>query len=171
MNRSLKDGKKLRDLLFKLISENDVSLQETIQSLSEVKSFYLDRMEIEKIIKESGLRPIDFQSNDQLELFYNLRKGRRDIGYVSKGWSEPGFRIGNVIVIPEIQSAALRSGIMEIMKICAVRGFAVTVEEKSGYFKLHIDTVVYSEGLNRVVFMKIMDNLCECVDKICEFLR
>jgi hypothetical protein len=171
MDRNIKDSKKLRDLLFKLISENDISLQAVIQSLSEVKSFYLDRIEIESIVKESGLRPFDFQTNDHLELFYNLRKGRRDIGYVSKGWSEPGFRIGNVLVIPEFQSAAFRSGIMEIMKICAVRGFAVTVDEKNGYFQLHIDTVIYSEGLNKVVFMKIVDNLCECVDKICEFLR
>jgi hypothetical protein len=171
MKKQNKDQGDLRNSIMAVVNKKGKNLEEVIRTLTEVRSFFIDRIQIERIAKEAGLRPADFVSNEHLELFYNLKKGRQDIGYVSKGWSEPGYRIGNILRVPEIRRAALQGAIMKIMKLCAVRGFAITVDEKEGYTQLSIDTVIYTEGLNSVVFSKICENLCECVEKIHDLLH
>jgi hypothetical protein len=170
MKSKTADPATLRNKIFTLVHKEGKSLDQILQAFSEVRSYFINRMQVERMAKASGLRTVDFVTNECLELFYNLKKGRQDIGYISKGWSDPGFRIGNILMIPEVRRPALEGAIMKIMKLCAVRGFAVTVDEKDGYAQLCLDTVVYTEGLNSAVFSQICGNLTECVDRIHDLL-
>ena len=171
MTKQIKSHDNLRNGILAIVNKKGKTLDEVIRALTEAKSFFIDRMQIERIAKESGIKTVDFITTEHLELFYNLMKGRQDIGYVSKGWSDPGFRMGNILKIPEIRRAALQKSIMKIMNLCALSGFAVTIVDKPGYTQLVLDAVVYMEGMNSTVFVKICENLCECVEKIHLLIR
>jgi len=30
-------------------------------------------------------------------LYYDITRGRHDMGYIAKGWEDPGFRIGDLV--------------------------------------------------------------------------
>ena len=164
-------GKSLRDQIFKLIETQSISHDQIIRALAECRNYYIDQAVLEKIAKESGYKLSNFQTNQFLELFYDISKGRYDIGYISKGWKDPGYRIGNILAIPSVRMRALQDCILKIMNICAVRGFSTTIMDKKDYAELHIDAVAYTEGFNQKVFVHMVENLNECVEKTYELLR
>jgi hypothetical protein len=162
--------KSLRDQILSLIKTQSNSQDKIIKALADCRNYYIDQAILEKISKESGYRFSNFQTNQNLELFFDISKGRYDIGYISKGWNDPGFRIGNILVIPNVRMQLLQSCIMQIMNICAVRGFSTTIINRKDYVELHIDSVVYSDGFNQKVFVQVVENLNECVEKTYELL-
>jgi len=163
--------KSLRDQILDLIETQSNSHDKIIKALADCRNFYIDQAILGKIAKESGVRLSNFQTNQNLELFYDISKGRYDIGYISKGWNDPGYRIGNILVVPNARMQLLQNCIMQIMKVCAVRGFSTTILNRKDYAELHIDSVVYSEGFNQKVFVQVVENLNECVEKTYELLR
>jgi len=163
--------KSLRDQILNLIKTQSNSHDKIIKVLNECRNYYIDQAILEKTAKESGFQLSNFQSNQNLEMIFDISKGRYDIGYISKGWNDPGFRVGNLLIIPNAQMHALQNCIMKIMNICAVRGFSATITNQKEFVELHIDSVVYSEGFNQKVFVQVVDNLNECVEKTNELLR
>jgi hypothetical protein len=163
--------KTLRDQILNLIKTQSNPYDKIVKALNECRNYFYDQAILEKTAKESGFRLSNFQSNQTLELIYDISKGRYEIGYISKGWNDPGFRIGNLLVIPNVQMQVLQSCIMKILDICAVRGFSATITNQKDFIELHIDSVVYSEGFNQKVFVQVVDNLNECVEKTHELLR
>jgi hypothetical protein len=107
-----------------------------------------------------------FSTGDSLELYYDIARGQQDIGYISKGWEDPGFRIGDLIQIPKRRAAQFRSTIKQIRKLCAVNGIGVTVERTKDTIEIQVDGVIYNEGFSKKTFKKTLETLNECVQNI-----
>jgi hypothetical protein len=120
---------------------------------------------LETIVKECGLKLSRFITNDELELYYDLKRGRHDMGYISKGWEDPGFRIGDIIEVPKHKMDFFKTNAYQIMKFCATNGISMTVSETKGIIEIQMDGVIYSEGFNKDTFMKTLETLNECVEK------
>jgi len=120
---------------------------------------------LETIVKECGLKLSLFIANDELELYYNLKRGRHDMGYISKGWEDPGFRIGDIIEIPKNKLDSFKANVYNILRFCATNGIGMTVSETKDAVTIHMDGVIYSEGFNKDTFMKTLETLNECVEK------
>lgn len=165
------DYGKLKVSLMKTIAKHCLPVDRTLQALSEIREYYLDRIKIENLIKETDFQAVDFYSNDSIELLYKLKKGRQHIGYIMKIWSDPGFQIGKCFVAKQMPSEVLKNCILSIIKFCTVRGFPVSIEDESGNNQLIIETVEYSEELTTKALIKILENLTECNDKINKLLR
>ena len=125
-------------------------------------------MIVEQTTKECGLKLSGFLANDDLELYYDLKQGRHDVGYISKGWKDPGFRVGDLIKVPKSSIPVLKTNAYNLLKFCATRGVAVTIEEKSDSVQLQMDSVIYSDGFNKKVFAQVLESLNECADKVHE---
>lgn len=63
---------------------------------------------IEEIAKACKLKLSGFLVNDALELYYDLKRGREEMGYISKGWEDPGFRLGDLITVPRCKVARFK---------------------------------------------------------------
>jgi hypothetical protein len=87
----------LRDQIFALLNKKKASFEDALKALSQSEAHIRNRMMVEKISKECGLKLSGFLANDELELYNDLKRGRHDMGYISKGWEDPGFRIGDLI--------------------------------------------------------------------------
>jgi len=160
----------LRDQIFALLNKKKASFEDALKALSQCEAHIQNRVMVEKIAKECGLKLSRFLSNEELELYYDLKRGRHDIGYISKGWEDPGFRIGDLIEIEKSKEELFKGNAYEILRFCATNGIVLTVEETKDTITLQMEGVIYSEGFNKDTFLKTLETLNECVEKTQELL-
>jgi len=156
----------LREQILALLSDSTTSVGEDLEALSHCTAHIRNRMIIGDIARRCGLRLVRFQTNDALELYYAIKRGRHDLGYISKGWEDPGFRIGDLVEIDQWEADILKANTPHIIRFCATNGIAMTVQETPTTVALHLDGVIYSEGFNRDTFLKTLETLNDCVEKI-----
>ncbi|MGH7208832.1 MAG: hypothetical protein ACREIL_05550 [Nitrospiraceae bacterium] len=155
----------LRDDIFVLLSDKEVSFEDALKALSQCEAHIRNRMMVEAMAKECGLALSRILANDKLELYYDLTRRGYDMGYISKGWEDPGFRIGDLIKIPKRKKNPWKAHTDEISRFCATNGIVMTVEEGKDTIELQMDGMIYSEGFNKDTFSKTLETLNECVEK------
>jgi len=155
----------LRDDIFALLNSKRVPIEKALEALSQCQTHITNRILVERTAKECGLRLSRFLANENLELYYDLKEGRQDVGYISKGWDDPGFRVGDVLDIPRHKLPQLKDNIVTLLKFCATRGVSVTIEETKDGMQLHMDSVIYSDGFNKKVIAQVLHYLTECVQR------
>ncbi len=156
----------LREQLFAVLRESTTSAAEDLKALSQCAAHIRNRIAVENIARESDLTLAGFLTNNALELFYNIKRGRHHLGYISKGWEDPGFRIGELVEIGWWDADVLKATTPQIMRCCATNGITMTIQEGPLTMTLQLDGVIYSEGFNRDTFLQTLDSLNACVEKI-----
>ena len=104
------------------------------------------------------------------ELYYDLKQGRHDVGYISKGWNDPGFRVGDLVSVSKENIGNVQANAYRLLKFCATRGVVLAVEEKADSIELQMDSVIYSDGFNKSVFAQVLHYLNACVEKAQELI-
>lgn len=160
----------IRDQIFALLNNKKASFEIALKALSQCEAHIRNRMMVENIARESGLKLSRFLANDVLELYYDLKRGRHDMGYISKGWEDPGFRIGDLIELEKSKEELFKANAYEILRFCATNGIVMTVEETKDTITLQMEGVIYCEGFNKDTFLKTLETLNECVEKAQELL-
>lgn len=166
-----KDKEPLRDQIFELVNKSQASIVKILKTLEQCASHIRNRLEVERIVSECGLKSDRFLATDAMELYYDLVRDHRNIGYISKGWADPGFRIGDVIKVEKSNGEAFKANAAEIHDFCVTNGIGMTVKEEENAYDIQMDDVVYSEGFNKDTFLKTLDTLAECVEKAQTFYK
>ncbi len=156
----------LRDHILAILNGSTTTVTEDLDALAQCAAHIRNRMIVEGIARECGLSLTGFLTNDALELYYDIKRGRHDMGYFSKGWEDPGFRIGDLVEIDLWEADILKANTPHIIRFCATNGIAMTVQETPITIIIQLDGVIYSEGFNRDTFEKTLDSLNACVEKI-----
>ena len=156
----------LRNHILAFLSNNTTTVTEDLEALSQCAAHIRNRMIVEGIARNRGFSLTGFLMNDALELYYDITRGRHDLGYISKGWEDPGFRIGDLVEIDLWEADILRANTPHTIRFCATNGIAMTIQETPTTVALHLDGVIYSEGFNRETFLLTLDSLNICVEKI-----
>jgi hypothetical protein len=156
----------LRQQVFALLRESPTSAEEDLEALSQCATHIRNRMIVEGIARDCGLSLTGFLTNDGLELYYDIRRGRHNLGFIAKGWEDPGFRIGDLVEVGWWDGDGLKANSHHIMRFCATNGIAMTIQEAPIAITLQLDGVIYSEGFNRETFLQTLDSLNACVEKI-----
>lgn len=164
------DESLLRNKIFKVLNNSKVPVWKVLKVVSQCESHIRNRIIVENIARECGLKLSGFFTNESLEIYYDIKRGRSDMGYISKGWEDPGFRIGNLIMVEKWKSDSFKKHAYEILRFCAVNGIVMTVEETQDALEIHLDGVIYSEGFNKDTFLKTLETLDECVAKVEELI-
>jgi hypothetical protein len=166
------DAESLRSKIFKLVNDADAPVADVVLALAQCQAHIQNRIIVEQTLKDCGLRPTGFNANEHLELYYDIAQGKREVGYISKGWDDPGFRVGDVIEVSKWKIAALKEHAYALLKYCATRGVVMTVEENDDdSVKLQMDSVIYSDGFNKKVFAQVLHYLNECTAKAEQLFR
>jgi hypothetical protein len=156
----------LRDHILALLNDSTTSVTEDLEALAQCVAHIRNRTIVGGIARECGLTLAGFLTNDALELYYDIKSGRHDLGYISKGWEDPGFRIGDLVEIDPWEADILKANTPDIIRFSATNGIAMTVQETPTTITIQLDGVIYSEGFNRDTFEKTLDSLNACVEKI-----
>lgn len=163
-------GEVLRNQIFALLNKKKTSADAALKALTQCQTHIRNRIVIEEIGKECGVTLSGFRAGEHLELCYDMKRGRHDVGYISKGWDEPGFRVGEMVEVPKWKNADMKEHLYALLTYCATRGVTVTIEEKETSIEMQLDSVIYMEGLNKRVFEQVLHYLQECVEKAHELI-
>jgi hypothetical protein len=156
----------LRDNIFAFLQGTTTSVEEDLETLSQCATHIRDRMIVEDLARACGLTLAGFLTNDALELYYDVKRGRHGMGYIAKGWEDPGFRIGDLVDIGWWDADLVKANTPQLMRFCATRGIAMTIQEAPLTTTFQLDGVIYSAGFNRETFLQTLDSLNACVGKI-----
>ena len=119
----------LRSQLFSLLSKSNTSEEQSLKALTQCASHIRNKMLVEKIAKSCELKLSGFLFNDALELYYDLKRGTDEIGNISRGWEDPGFRVGDLVTVPKSKADRFKACLPQIRKFCAVNGIGMTDDE------------------------------------------
>ena len=160
----------LRDRIFAVLAASKTSRQEYLKALSQCASHIRNKMLVERTTRACKLKLSGFQFGKVLEIYYDIKRGSEEMGYVSKGWEDPGFRIGDLLAIPKSKAVRIKACIGQIRKFCAVNGIGMTVAKTKESIDISMDGVIYSEGFNKKTFVSTLETLHECVEKAKELI-
>jgi hypothetical protein len=159
-------GNVLREQIFEVLRESKTPEDGWLKILSQCTAQVRNKTIVERIACECDVTLSGFRSDATLELYFDIARKQQEMGYIAKGWDDPGFRIGDLIEVIQSKAITLIANAFQVMKICATDGIGISVHETADRIELHLDGVIYSEGFNRETFMKTLDTLRECVKKV-----
>jgi hypothetical protein len=160
------NGNVLREQIFEVLRKSTTPEGGWLTILSQCTAQVRNKAIVERIVQECDLSLSGFRSESSLDLYFDIAHGSQAMGYIAKGWHDPGFRIGEVIGVAQAKAVTLIRNAFQIMKLCATNGIGISVQETTDRIELQLDGVIYSEGFNRDTFIKTLDTLHECVKKV-----
>lgn len=122
---------------------------------------------VKKIAEKAGFQLLDFRTNRALELFFNIYQHKETFCYISKGWEDPGFRIGEAIVLNK-NHRFFKEIFYDIFRICSrnLISLAVLNERGPNSITLSLETAIYKGGFDQRAFKQTVINLKETLEKI-----
>ncbi|MFA5118806.1 MAG: hypothetical protein WC695_08165 [Candidatus Omnitrophota bacterium] len=125
---------------------------------------------VKDCIKDAGLGISGLVSNDKLELYFDIYKNKKSVCYVSKGWKDPGFRIGELIDIDK-DIAGFKEKFYKIFYNCSSNLMSVSVSEPSDKFvSLSLEIGIYRDGFNAKVLRDAIETLEKTLKAISKIL-
>ena len=163
-------AKQIRSELHAVMKQHGVSLEKAAELFAQCATMLGTCSELLGVAEAAGLKLGDFKTDEHLELYFNIYRGRETLGFISKGWNDPGFRLGDTLLLPASKLPLLQATSHKISKLCATNGLVVTAHEHRNPVELHLESVIYKEGFNQKVFLQALETLTECAGKVRELL-
>ncbi len=110
----------------------------------------------------SGHEGADFSWNDELELYFDIKRNDVDVGFISKGWTDPGFRVGEVVIIPAERIDSFTARAEDVHEFCSANGFACTVTLTLDHCEVLIECVIYCTGFDGRTLSQSLAALAKC---------
>jgi hypothetical protein len=160
------NGNGLRARIFELLRQSETPEEDWVLILSQCAAQVRDRALVTRVARECGLTLAGSRSDTSLELYFDIAHGEQELGYIAKGWDDPGFRIGDVVEVSPGKIVTLTTNAFQIMRVCATQGIGISIHERPDGIELALDGVIYSEGFSRETFRQTLDAVCECARKV-----
>ena len=130
-----------------------------------------DKRLAKKCASKIGLELKEFQTNDVLEIYFSVCRDEKSICYLSKGWGDPGFRLGEYLEIDK-DIPDFKNKFYKMLKICAKNIIAVDVSApKPGKIGLNLQIGLYQKGFNKDVLYEALDSLEDSLQKMISLLK
>ena len=117
----------------------------------------------------------NFHTDEALEFYADVYQGSKDLGSVSKGWNDPGFRVQDALYIRRAALPKFKARIYEIVEACASQGccFQIHASQDRG-IQLELWTPLYGDRLHPGALKEAFQALAECrrrIGRVCAFSR
>lgn len=119
--------------------------------------------------KKLNLKLRRFQANGILELYFDVLRGNKNICYLSKAWEDPGFRIGDIIMLDK-NIPNFKQQFYEIFNICSKNfvsmGICKPRKNRINILELDLAIGIYKDGFNEKVLREAIETFKYVVEKI-----
>lgn len=145
------------------------------QVMARIASFLSTCGSLLALVARSGFILRNLRTDGALEFYADVYRGSKDMGSISKGWSDPGFRVQDAIYLRQAALPKFKAGIYEIVDACASQGccFQVHASQDHG-IELELWTPLYGDGLHPSALKEAFLALAECrrrIGRVCVFSR
>ena len=144
----------------KLTDEEKIKMLEAV--LNQRKNIYLVR----ETANKAGLELKRFINNKALELYFDILNKDKSAGYISKGWDDPGFRVGEYFEMDK-KDPAFKEKFYKVHQFCSGNLISVGVSEKSpGKVGISLEIGIYADGFTEKVLKSAVDTIESTMCKI-----
>lgn len=124
---------------------------------------------VKNCAKKLNLKLRRFQSNGILEIYFDVWRGNKNICYISKGWDDPGFMIGDILVIGK-SAPNFKQRFYEIFNLCSKNFISMKIRPpqraKPDILELDLAISIYKDGFNEKVLREAVEIFKSAVEKI-----
>lgn len=119
----------------------------------------------EGAVTAAGYTASSFTSAKDLEVYFDITRGEQDVGFISKGWTDPGFRIGELLTMPQgyPENAEPPEYLREF---CATNGVALGRSPDLAGTHWILEYVIYTSGFNAETLRESLDTFVECTERV-----
>lgn len=157
----------MRDAVLRFLAKHDVSPDVAQRSLRHCMDFLRDVERVRRVAAEIGLELSGFRYGDALALYFDVAYKGRDVGFIYRGWDDPGFGVGETLPIVPQNLAVFLAQAEEALRMLAASGLGVTTEPMAGGgCRLDMTSVIYSDGFNAGVLAATLQTVSESAAKI-----
>ena len=150
-----------RSAVLSALERADLDLDETQAALELASRQLRTRSLAHAAAAAAGYELTETWGNPALELYADIRSGYRDVGFLAKGWEDPGFRVGDIVLLP-YPEARLSGVLPALREQAALRGVALTARESEGVVEIHLEQVLYQDGFNASALAGTLTGIGEC---------
>ena len=160
----------MRSALLGTVEKMAANPAEAEQMLQQCVDYYHNQRLIQRCANELGLELARGTANATLQVYYDIQRNGGDWGYISRGWDEPGFRVGQALDVPNDKLPEFRSHSERIIQALAARGIVITIESKheAALTQLHLTLNLPDAGFNPNTLIDSLTNLFEATQQIKE---
>ena len=139
----------IRNAVFGLLLENDVPYPLATKALCQCLEVLRDVDRTHSVASDLGLEVSGLRSDDTLALYWNVSRDGRCVGFIYRGWDDPGFGIGECVPVLAAEMPVFMAQADVAVKFLATNGLSLTTEPMpDGGYWLNMTTVIYSDGFN-----------------------
>lgn len=110
----------------------------------------------------SNLRLSGFRCGGDLEFYVDVFRGRRDCGFISKGWDDPGTRVGDIIYVSGRHIPTFRGAIEAVVDACCGEGICFHPRPVPGGLEVELWTPVYGDPMPARSILQALNSLRDC---------
>ena len=139
----------LRNAVFGYLSKNEVPFDVATKALCQCLGYLQDVGHIHAVATELGLEVSGLRSDADLALYWDLTHDGRDVGFIYRGWDDPGFGIGECLPVSGDEMPVFMAQADSAIRLLATNGLTLTTSPiPGGGCWLNMTTVIYSDGFN-----------------------
>lgn len=75
--------------------------------------------------------------------YFDVFQRRQSLGYISRGWNDPGIRVGDLLFLPARYRDALKPRIKMVLDVCSGQGVSTHWVPNAKGVELHLWSPVY----------------------------
>ena len=125
------------------------------------------------MFSKPGLELKEFQTDDNYEFYFDVFRELNllSICYISRGWDEPAYKIGESINISK-DILESKEKFYKILDICSDNLVSIKVSPlKDNNVQLDLQIGIYPDGFNEKVLRKALDSLEDSLRKVRQLLE
>ena len=155
-------------LLLKAATEWTGSEADAEKLLQQCADYFHNKRLLQRHIKRRGLKLANEFTSAQLQLYFEITFEGETLAFISRGWDESGFRLGQVLCIAKKHAPELRQQTKEISKLLATNGIAITGDEDAatGDHHLNLTINIPDAGFNAKTLSDALIVLSACIARI-----
>ena len=138
------------------------------QILLQCADYFHNRHLLQCYVQEVGLTLVNGHTDDELQIYYEIQWNGDTIGFISKGWEESFYRLGQILRVSEDKLPELKQHSKEISAFLAMNGIAITSDrdEKTAAHYMHLTINIPNAGFNKDTLSQAVETMTACVYKI-----
>lgn len=157
----------VQELIVSFLADNDVPMDVGVHALRQCLDLLHDVGRINALTRELGLGLSNLRSDEDLEVYCDVNRQGDPVGFIYKGWDDPGFGIGETIPIAPESMSLFMAQADSVRRMLAANGLSVTAKPVGDEgFWVDMTTVVYSEGLNAGALAAAIRTVADSADML-----
>jgi hypothetical protein len=157
------DPEEAGGLFLAYLKENGYSTLLEGKTPCQINRFLQDLQRVPFTAAELGCQVSGFQTDEDRALYWDISRSDKDIGFIFRGWDDPGFGVGECVLVKAAAMPIFMAQEGVISDFLATNGFCMTMEELAGgECSLGLTTTVYAAGFNTGTLNAVLGTLEEC---------